>query len=143
LFWCCQSKALHTKSQQSIALLESLRKQKPAFRPEELSVLLAQCYAANQDDYNAQKEFCFAYQAFGSVEVHAQYALWSVNSGDIATAKHLKVELDKDWARWNKHSRNMHCTLFKKLDMALASAKQPKSELWWSCFSRFKAWSFS
>lgn len=116
---------LHIRSpQQSITLLESLRKQKPEFRPEELSVLLAQCYAANQDDLNAKKEFSFAYQSFGSAEVRTQYALWAANTGDIVTAEGLKAELDKDWARWNKHSRKMHSDLFKELNVALASAKK-------------------
>lgn len=117
------------KPQQSITLLETLRKSKPEFRPEELSILLAQCYAANQDDSNAQKEFSFAYNTFGSAEVRAQYALWAANTGDLMTAERLKVELDKDWARWNKHSRNMHSELFKKLNTALASAKSSAQEL--------------
>jgi len=108
----------------AITLLERVRQQKPEFRPEALSILLAQCYAANQDNENAQKEFVHAYQTFGSAEVRAHYALWAANTGDIVTAERLKVTLDQDWARWNKHSRNIHSDLFRKLNAAIASAKQ-------------------
>lgn len=123
-FGAADAKLHVQKHEQSIILLENLRERKPEFRPEELSILLAQCYAANEDKQKAQKEFVFAYKTFGSAEVRAQYALWAANTGDISTAERLKKELDQDWARWNKHSRNIHNDLFKKLNAALVAAKQ-------------------
>lgn len=128
-FGAAKAKLHIEASQQSIPLLENLREKKPEFRPEQVSLLLAQSYAADQDSQSAQKEFAYAYQTFGSAEVRGEYALWAANTGDLITAERLKIELDKDWARWNKHSRNVHSDLFKRLNAALNSARKPTSAL--------------
>lgn len=118
----------HVKQpQQAIQLLQDLRKRSAEFRPEQLSLLLAQCYAENDDNENARKEFIYAYQTFGSAVAQAQYGIWAANTGDITTAERLKSDLDKDWKRWNKHSRNIHRRLFKALDEAITLSKAPKS----------------
>lgn len=123
-FGAAKAKLHIAQPQQAIQLLQDLRNRNPEFRPEQLSILLALCHAKNQDDENARKEFIYACQTFGSAEARAQYALWAANTGDIATAERLKLDLDKDWKHWNKHSRNIHSDLFKKLNEAIALSKK-------------------
>ncbi|MES2180942.1 MAG: hypothetical protein V4493_02455 [Pseudomonadota bacterium] len=109
--------------QAAIQLLLDIRKKQSSFRPEELSLLLAKSYAENHDNANAQTEFMHANTVFGSTEVRACYALWSVSVGEINTAKQLRSELEKDWQHWNKHTRSLHKSLFNELDRAIAAYK--------------------
>lgn len=112
---------LHTNNvTNAIDLLTQLKTNQPDYRAEQVSLLLAQCYAANNQHDLAQKEFILAYQTFGSAETRLQYAIWAANTGDLATAERLKGLLDKDWQRWNKHSRAIHSHLFKTLNQAIA-----------------------
>jgi hypothetical protein len=53
------------------------------FIPEELSLLLAQSYAAIQDNANARIEFIHASETFCSPDTRAHNALWAANTGDI------------------------------------------------------------
>jgi hypothetical protein len=119
---------LHTKQPvQAIDLLQKLRDRNAEFRPEQLSLLLAQCYVENNENEAAGKEFIYAYETFGSAEASALYGIWAANNGDITTAEQLKSELDKDWKRWNKHSRSIHSDLFKRLNVAISTAKSTSS----------------
>jgi hypothetical protein len=106
---------------QAIDLLCSLRKNQKDFRPEQISLLLAQCYAAINQHEKAKEEFIYATNTFGSAESRFQYAIWAAKTGDIETAKNLKVALDKDWSRWNKHSRELHKHLFDALNNAIGN----------------------
>ncbi|MFW5431696.1 MAG: hypothetical protein ACKE5M_00440 [Methylophilaceae bacterium] len=127
-FGAAKAKFHIQEAQQAIQLLQNIRNKNAEFRPEQLSILLAQCYAENNDEDSAQKEFVYAYQTFGSAEVRAQYALWAANTGDMMTAERLKNDLDKDWKRWNKHSRNMHRDTFRKLDAAMSSSSDANTQ---------------
>lgn len=109
------------KYDQSIDLLLKIRKQKSSFRPEQVSVLLAQTYAGKQDNANARAEFAHACQAYGSAETRAKYAIWAANNNDLITANKLHDELQKDWQHWNAHARESHKTLFNALDAAIKS----------------------
>jgi hypothetical protein len=102
-------------------LLLDIRNKHTSFRPEELSLLLAQSYAASQDNVNARIEFTHASEAFGSPDTRAHYALWAANTGDTQTAKSLRATLEKDWQHWNKHTRSLYKSLFNEIDAALAS----------------------
>lgn len=102
-------------------LLLDIRNKYASFRPEELSILLAQSYAANQDNANARIEFIHATDTFGSPDARAHYALWAANSGDIQTAKSLRATLDKDWQHWNKHTRSLYKAIFNEIDAALTA----------------------
>ena len=76
-------------------LLLEIRNKHASFSPEELSLLLAQSYAASQDNTNARIEFMHASETFGSPDSRAHYALWAANTGDIQTAKSLRATLKK------------------------------------------------
>ena len=123
-FGAAKAKLHVNKASQAIQLLQDLRKRQPEFRQEQLSILLAQSYAANSEKENARAEFIYAYNTFGTAEARGQYALWAANNGDIVTADRLRVELDKDWQHWNKHSRSLHKPLYNAIDVAIAARKK-------------------
>jgi hypothetical protein len=110
-------------AQHAIELLQDLREKKPEFRPEQLSILLAQCYASNQDNQSAQDEFIHAVNTFGSIEARGQYALWALSVDDILTAERLRANLEIDWKHWSKHTKSLHKSLFDQLDAEIAAAK--------------------
>jgi hypothetical protein len=122
-FGAAKAKFHNQQPQLAIPLLLEIRSKQSRFRGEELSVLLAQSYAASHDNTNARIEFTHAANAFGSVETRARYALWTVSVGETDTAKKLRAELEKDSQHWNKHTRNLHKALLNQLDAALASVK--------------------
>lgn len=107
------------QSEQAINLLLKLRASQKDFRQEQVSLLLAQCYADAKNHEKAKEEFIYATTTFGSAESRFQYAIWSAKTGDLQTARELKVTLDKDWSHWNKHSRNIHKSLFDALNDAV------------------------
>ncbi len=109
---------------ESILLLNTIRTKREDFRSEELTLLLANSYAAIGDEKAARAEFIKAMNKHGSAETLAQYALWAISVGDIETAERLREMLAKLWLHWNKHSRNLHKPLFNKLDAALQNTKQ-------------------
>ena len=115
---------LHIKqAQAAVQLLQDIRAKQKEFRPEQLSILLAQAHAANKDEVRARAEFVHAINTFGSAESRAQYALWAASVGDLQTAKNLRAVLEKDWQHWNKHTRNIHKALFDALDAAIDAVK--------------------
>ena len=115
---------LHIKqAQAAVQLLQDIRSKQKEFRPEQLSILLAQAHAANKDEVSARAEFVQTINTFGSAESRAQYALWAASVGDLQTAKNLRAVLEKDWQHWNKHTRNIHKALFDALDASIAAAK--------------------
>lgn len=122
-FGAAKAKLHINQAQPALQLLQSIRAKQKEFRPEQLSILLAQAHAANKDEVSARTEFVHAINTFGSAESRAQYALWAASVGDLQTAKNLRAVLEKDWQHWNKHTRNIHKALFDALDMAIAATK--------------------
>ncbi len=120
-FGAAKAKFHNKQPHLAIELLHDIRNKHSSFRPEELSILLAQSYADSKDNANAKIEFEHANATFGSAETRARYALWAANSGDIQTAKSLRATLEKDWQHWNKHTRSLYKALFNEIDAALAA----------------------
>ena len=120
-FGAAKAKFHNKQPHLAIELLLDIRNKHTNFRPEELSLLLAQSYAASQDNTNAGIEFIHATKTFGSPDARAHYALWAANTGDIQTAESLRATLDKDWQHWSKHTRSLYKDLFNKIDAALAA----------------------
>ncbi len=121
-FGAAKAKFHNRQHQECIALLLKIRAKQENFRPEELTLLLANAYAESGIQDKAKEEFITAMDRHGSPETLLQYALWSVSAGDIATAKNLKEEIDKLWKGWNKHTRNLHKPKIDQLASALDSA---------------------
>jgi hypothetical protein len=114
---------LHIKqAQPAVQLLQDIRAKQKDFRPEQLSILLAQAHAANNDEANARTEFIYAMDKFGSAEARGYYALWAAGVGDLQTAKKLRESLEQDWKHWNKHARGLHKDLFNQIDAAISKA---------------------
>lgn len=122
-FGAARAKLHVNQAQQSLQLLQDLRARQKEFRPEQVSILLAQAHAANGDKANARLEFVHAIDTFGSAEARAQYALWAVSVGDLQTAQNLRATLQKDWQHWSKHARSYHKPLIDELDKAIAAFK--------------------
>ena len=122
-FGAAKAKLHVNQAQTAVQLLQDIRIKQKEFRPEQLSILLAQAHAANKDEANARAEFVYAISTFDSAESRAQYALWAANIGDLHTAKNLRSVLEKDWQHWNKHTRYIHKALFDALDAAIAVVK--------------------
>lgn len=122
-FGAAKAKFHNKQAHLAIPMLLEIRSKHNSFRPEELSVLLAQSYADSGDQAKAEAEFAYAADQFGSAETRARYALWAVSVGKVEQAKTLRAALEKDWQHWNKHTRDLHKTLFNQLDAALAAAQ--------------------
>ncbi len=121
VFGAAKAKFHNQQPQLAIPLLLDIRAKQAGFRTEELSVLLAQSYAASGNNSNALKEFNYAADTFGSAETRLQFALWAVGANDIEKAKSLRATLEKDWQHWNKHTRGLYKALFNQLDAALSA----------------------
>jgi hypothetical protein len=122
-FGAAKAKLHIHQAQAAVQLLQDIRAKQKDFRPEQLSILLAQAHAAHQDEASARTEFIYAMDKFGSAEARGNYALWAVGVGDLQTAKKLRESLEKDWQHWNKHTRGLHKELFNAIDAAIAAVK--------------------
>ena len=102
--------------------LEMVRKDKPKFRLEEVSLALACAYAGAGLADQAKAEFAAAYEQFGGFDVCAEYAIWAVSVGDMNTANALNVEIEKIMARWPAHAKKLNAATLKRLKSAFAQA---------------------
>lgn len=103
--------------------LDEIRAKDPNFRAEQVSLLIARALAATGRNQEAKTAFESAAIRFGSFEVHAEYAIWAITSGDNATAAKLQAKLDQAMKRWNKHTRSLNMHLVRRLNLASDAAK--------------------
>ena len=103
---------------EAVTHLEFIRKTDPAFRAEQISLLLAQAFAGAGRPSDARAEFESAVERFGSFESRAEYAIWAATSGDTATSARLQVELQRAMERWNRHTRELNKPLLRRLNAA-------------------------
>ena len=122
-FGAAKAKLHVNQNTPALQLLQDLRLRQKEFRPEQMSILMAQALAANQQNDAAKTEFENAVNNFGSAEARGQYALWAAKNGDLKTAKDLRETLEKDWQHWNKHTRSLYKNLFDAVDSAIAATK--------------------
>ena len=120
-FGAAKAKFHNKQPHLAVEMLLDIRSKHATFRPEELSLLLAQSYAESKDNVSAGMEFSHASETYGSTEARAFYALWAANNGQIETAKGLRSSLEKDWQHWNKHTRGLYKSLLNEIDAALAN----------------------
>jgi hypothetical protein len=106
---------------EAVTHLEFIRKTDPAFRAEQISLLLAQAYAGAGRGSDARAEFESAVERFGSFESRAEYAIWAATSGDTATAARLQIELQRAMERWTRHTRELNKPLLRRLSAAMQS----------------------
>lgn len=89
----------------ALSHLEELRKTRPDYRPDAISLLLARSYAGSARPAEAREEFERSVERYGTFEAHAEYAIWALATGDAALAARLQTQIDKTTARWNAVSR--------------------------------------
>ncbi len=107
----------------ALELLTALRQRSPDFRPEAVSLLMAQALAAAGRTDDARAEFESALARFDSVEVRANYAIWAAQAGDLDTAKRLREQLAATAQYWDRHTRSFHQDLFRSVDAALEAGR--------------------
>lgn len=103
---------------EAITHLDFIRKADPAFRAEQVSLLLAQALAGAGRSTDARAEFESTVDRFGSFESRAEYAIWAATAGDTATTARLQVELQRSMDRWNRHTRELNKPLLRRLNAA-------------------------
>jgi hypothetical protein len=118
-----RAKLANNEAQAAIGMLVALRAQQPAFRPEQIGMLLASAYeaAGRQDEAGAEYEAMT--QRFGSIEARAGLALWAIAQGQHALAERELKELDHARKHMSKYSRGLHQDLFKRLDAVSAGLR--------------------
>ncbi|MEJ8859486.1 hypothetical protein WKW79_33320 [Variovorax robiniae] len=103
---------------QALVHLEALRASRPEYRPDAVSLLLGRCYAGTLRPADARREFEQAIARFGTFEAHAEYAIWALETGDVATAGRLRSEIDKMTSRWNGMTRKLNEAVMLRLKAA-------------------------
>lgn len=117
--WCAaRAFAESGRHVSAITHLEEIRAADPNFRAEQVSILIARTLAAAGRSQDAKSEFEAAESRFGSFEVRAEYAIWAIASGDIATAVKLQAGLEQAMKRWNRHTRELNMPLVRRLAAA-------------------------
>ncbi|TFW30008.1 tetratricopeptide repeat protein [Duganella callida] len=107
----------------AIAHLQTIRASDAHFRPEQVSLLLAQALAAANRHDEARAEFDHALSRHNSFTVQAEYAIWAANVGDAAKARQLHEELKRTMDRWARHTRDLNQPLVRRLNTAMANVK--------------------
>lgn len=103
---------------ESIAHLEELRRSRPDYRPDAVSLLLARAYAGTSRAAEAREEFERTVEKYGTFEAHAEYAIWALATGDAALAARLQTQIDKITSRWNAMNRELNEPVMRRLQAA-------------------------
>ena len=102
----------------ALRLLEPLRKEHAAHRPEPVALLIARALAGIGRHAEARAEFAAAEQRFGTYEAKAEYAIWAYAVGDVPTSDRLQAETDRIAARWNALARELNAPAMRRLQAA-------------------------
>jgi hypothetical protein len=108
----------------SIAHLQTIRRSDANFRPEQVSLMLAQALAAAGRHDEARGEFEWAMSRHNSFTVQAEFAIWAAGVGDADKAYQLHAELQHTMERWARHTRELNQQLVRRLQSAMAALKR-------------------
>jgi hypothetical protein len=106
----------------ALRYLEPLRAERPDFRTEAVTLLLARSFAGTSRGAEARQAYEAAVAAHGTYEAKAEYAIWAYAIGDASTSTRLHAELDKISARWNGLTRELNAPVVRRLEAARALA---------------------
>lgn len=112
-----------TRYAEALQHLDMLRRERPEFSPEGVTLLTARSLAGCGRGAQARTEFEAAVAQFGTYEAKAEYAIWAYGTGDAGTAGRLQAELDKISARWNPLTRELNEPVMRRLGAAKALAE--------------------
>jgi len=118
-----RAKLAHGQAQATQALLESIRQDRPEFRIEEVSLMLARALAAQGQDAAAREQFEWVTTRFGGVEARVEYAIWAKTQGDEVTAQRLYRDLDESMRHWSRQTRALNRPIVARLEAAFAGAR--------------------
>ena len=111
------------RSAAAVTHLQTIRASDANFRPEQVSLLLAQALAAAGRNDEARVEFEFALGRYNSFTAQVEFAIWAAGVGDAAKANALHAELQRTIDRWTKHTRDLNQPLIRRLNTAMAAVK--------------------
>ena len=115
-----RANAAHGQPAAAIALLAPLQSKRPDFRAGEVGLALGRAYAADGRQDEAGAEFEAVVERFGSIEARVELALWALANGKEAVAQRELKEVKHARTHMEKHTRELHRELFKRLDAATA-----------------------
>jgi len=104
--------------------LQALQADRPAYRTDQVSLLIARCQAGTGRADEARASFEAALQQHGGFEVHAEFAIWALTTGDTATAARLQTEIDRQVQLWNPVSRQLNAPVMRRLKAAQDLARK-------------------
>ncbi|MEO6278186.1 tetratricopeptide repeat protein [Roseateles sp.] len=102
----------------ALSHLLALKAERPEYRPDQVLLLLARCYAGVGRQAEARESFEAAVQKYGSFEAHAEYSIWALATGDAATAARLQTEIDRQVQLWTHVSRQLNEPVMRRLKAA-------------------------
>lgn len=108
----------------AVTHLQTIRSSDDKFRPEQISLLLAQALAAAGRQDEARAEFEFALSRHNSFAVQAEFAIWAAGVGDADKANQLYAELQRTMERWARHTRDLNQQLVRRLNTAMAQVRR-------------------
>ncbi len=108
---------------QALAHLDLLQREHPAHRPGDVALLRAKAHAAAAQPGEARNAFEHALAQHESFEALAEYAIWALSTGDLATAARLQERMDPITRRWNALNRELNAPVLRRLAAAQALAR--------------------
>jgi hypothetical protein len=119
LFDAARARLLNGQADTAVAALQGLQQKTPGFRPEQVALLLARCYAGAGRQDEAGRAFADVVRSHASLEARVEYALWALAQHQSGVAQEQLRELDHARKHMNKYTRSLHAELFGRLDAAV------------------------
>jgi len=116
-----RANAAHGQPAAAIALLAPLQDKQPGFRFDEVGLALGRAYAANNQPAEAGAQFEAVVARFASIEARVELALWARANGNDAVAQRELQEIAHARKHMEKHTRDLHRELFRRLDAVTAT----------------------
>jgi hypothetical protein len=113
-----RANAAHGQPVAAIALLASLQTRQPGFRADEVGLALGRAYAANNQQLEAGVQFESVVERFGSIDARVELALWAIANDKNDVMQRELQEIAHARKHMEKHTRDLHRELFRRLDAA-------------------------
>jgi hypothetical protein len=121
-FGAARARAEIGQYREAATLLREIRAHTPTYRREETTLLMAKLLGASGQTELAAEEFKRAVSEANTVSACAEYAIFALQSSDVATATRLQEHINQVTKRWNKQTRRMNADVLKRLNTAWAKA---------------------
>jgi hypothetical protein len=109
---------------EALGHLQAIRERHPDFRSEAVALLFARSLAGSSRRNEARAAYEQAVARFGTYEAKAEYAIFALAIGDLATARRLDAELERLASKWNAFSRQLNEPVLRRYRAAKALARQ-------------------